>query len=130
MSSVLSVTGPRASVEFVVSDELIGQLHRAGAENVRGIVESFSPDQRAAIAGYCWRRAHLRSVGLAVAAHCGERSLNHALGPIGVGILFLQSRQQIMNEIKGPTFDRRKITLATHQRTIVFEPLQELEETS
>jgi hypothetical protein len=112
MSSVPSVTGPRAAVEFVVSDELVGQLHRAGAKNVGDIIESYSHDQRAAIAGYCWRRAHLRSVGLAVAAYCDERSLNHALGPTGGVVLFLQSREPIVKEIREPAFGRRKITLA------------------
>jgi hypothetical protein len=130
MSSVLSMAGPEATIDFVVSDDLVGQLHRSGAENVHSIVEPFSHDQRAAIAGFCWRRAHLRNVGLAVAAQCDERSLNDALGPTGGVILFAQSRQSLVKESRGPSFDRRKITLASLQQTVVFEGFQELEETA
>ena len=68
---------------------------------------------------YCYRRAHLASIGLAIAAICEKDELISSGGNTGAA-LFERSREAP----KSPSIDahkagRRKITLAT-------EPLRQL----
>jgi hypothetical protein len=87
-------------------------LHRANDLFIPGFVYGLAPDVRASLALFCYRRAHLHSMGLAIAASCDEDSLVWAGGSVGA-FVFACSRQASPREVQSPRADRRKITLAT-----------------
>jgi hypothetical protein len=95
-----------------VRDELLGELHRANDLFIPGFVYGLAPDVRASLALFCYRRTHLHSMGLAIAARCEEDSLVWAGGSVGA-FVFACSRQASQREVQSPRADRRKITLAT-----------------
>jgi hypothetical protein len=93
-------------------DDLVGRLHRAGANGARGIIEEFSLGARADLAAFCWQRTHLYEIGLAIAEHCDERSLSERLGITRGNVLFVQSRERKVRGDKALRSYRPKITLA------------------
>jgi hypothetical protein len=54
---------------------LLGQLYRDNAHGLDSLMTDVPPKTRAMLALYCHRRAHLRSIGLAVAATCNKSDL-------------------------------------------------------
>jgi hypothetical protein len=98
-----------------VSDELLGELYRTNEPIVPGFVSVLAPDVRASLALFCYRRCHLHSMGLAIAAGCDEDDLMYAGGNVGA-FLFTSSRKaspQAGLSPDVPKSDKRKITLAT-----------------
>jgi hypothetical protein len=75
-----------------VPEHLLGQLYRAEAHGLDELVGTVSPKTRAMLALYCYRRTHLQSIGLAVAASCEERDLEELAGHAGRA-LFEKARQ-------------------------------------
>ena len=55
-----------------VSDHLLGELYRANGLFVPGFVSTLPPDVRALLALFCYRRSHLHSMGLGIAAICDK----------------------------------------------------------
>ena len=96
-----------------VSDELLGTLYRANAHGLNELVATVPQKTRALLAVYCYRRAHLASIGLAIAATCERDDLAWFGGNAGA-VLFDRSREAPQ---PSSTNDRangqRKITLAT-----------------
>jgi hypothetical protein len=74
-----------------VADSVLGQLYRASPHGLVEIIETVPPEVRAMLAVYCYRRAHLASIGLAIAASCDEDDLAWHGGNLGVD-LFTKSR--------------------------------------
>jgi hypothetical protein len=70
----------------LVSDELLGTLYRVNADGLNELIATVSLKVRALLAAYCYRRAHLGSIGLAIAATC-ERDDLAGCGKIGA-VLF------------------------------------------
>jgi hypothetical protein len=108
---------PSARLEFAddvcpVRDELLGELCRANDLFVPNFVYGLDPDIRASLALFCYRRSHLHSMGLAIAASCDEDSLVWAGGNVGASV-FTSSREAAPREVLSPSADRRRITLAT-----------------
>jgi hypothetical protein len=95
-----------------VRDELLGELCRANDLFVPSFVYRLPPDIRAALALFCYRRSHLHSMGLAIAASCDEDSLVWAGGSVGA-FIFTCSRKVASQEVPSPRPERRKITLAS-----------------
>src|SRR5271169_4470799 len=95
-----------------VRDELLGELCRANDLFVPGFVYGLPPNIRASLALFCYRRSHLHSMGLGIAASCDEDSLVWAGGSVGA-FIFACSRQTAPQEVLSPRADRRRITLAT-----------------
>ncbi len=96
-----------------IPDETLGQMYRASAQGLSQLIASVSPTARALLAVYCYRRAHLASIGLAIAATCEKDDLTALAGNIGVG-LFERSRETRHSSITStPANGRRKITLST-----------------
>src|SRR5580704_4171935 len=95
-----------------VSDELIGRLYASRQHELAQMVADLPAQQRANLALFCYQRAHLREIGLAVAATCDQWSLVNAAGKAG-DVLFAHSRTQ--PEVIEPVlpYGRRKITLAS-----------------
>lgn len=92
-----------------VADELLGSLYRDSEHGLPLLVESVSADVRAMLALFCYRRAHLHSLSLAIAATCTEHDLVVQGGMAG-STLYAQSR-----EAPRATAERRRgaITLPT-----------------
>ena len=53
-----------------VPDEMLGELYRASKAGLPELIATVSPDVRAALALYCYRRGHLKGIGLAIASTC------------------------------------------------------------
>src|SRR5205807_4946872 len=94
-----------------VSDELIGRLYRSSQHGINELVSGLSIDRRGSLAAFCYGRAHLRDIGLAIAATCDLETLVGVGGRAG-NFLFEQSRE-IRNEEKPRSGSKQsKISLA------------------
>src|SRR5271154_6987065 len=58
-----------------VSEELLGTLYRSSQHGLSELVKNVGSETRALLALYCYRRAHLQDIGLAIAATCSEPDL-------------------------------------------------------
>lgn len=101
--------------EFVASEELISRLYRASEQTIRDVIAPLTPRQCAGLAAFCYRRSHLHSVGLTIAATCGQMTLTQVLGTAVGTVLFKQSRQRRTPVGRVPGAHRPKITLARPQ---------------
>ncbi len=95
-----------------VTDDKLGELYRASKDGLPRLIATVSPDVRAALALYCYRRAHLNEIGLAVASTCEERDLVVWGGTAGAA-LFARSREAASTVAVGSRATRQKITLAS-----------------
>ena len=94
-----------------VADEMLGEMYRTSMHGLTQLIATVPPTVRAALAVYCYRRAHLASIGLAIAATCEEADLT-SLGNVGV-MLFERSRQSPQSSpTDARANERRKITPA------------------
>jgi hypothetical protein len=100
----------------VLSDDLVGWLYRADEDSVVELMSRLSPQQRADVAVFCYQKAHLHQIGLAIAATCDPGALIQALGTVRGRILFAQSRESRPQSDRRPPGQRRKITLATRAK--------------
>ena|SRR5690349_10023877 len=95
-----------------VSDEILGEMYRASAHGLDELVATVSPAARALLAVYCYRRAHLASIGLAIAAICDKDDLSFYGGNAGA-VLFERSREAPQaSSPDARSSHRRRITLA------------------
>jgi hypothetical protein len=92
-----------------VSDELLGELCRAN-DLVPCFVSTLAPEVSALLALFCYRRSHLHSMGLAIAATCDEDHLVWAGQGVGK-FLFASSRE--VSPAVVPEMNRGKVTLAS-----------------
>lgn len=95
-----------------VGDEFLGSLYRASPHGLVELVETVSSDVRAMLALFCYRRAHLHSLSLAIAATCNERDLTEQGGTVGTA-LFAMSREAPTANVASAATTRRSITLST-----------------
>lgn len=95
-----------------VGDELLGSLYRASEHGLSELVESVSPDVRAMLALFCYRRNHLHSMGVAIAATCTQRDLVEQGGVVG-STLFAMSREAPSSAPLISAYGKRSITLST-----------------
>ena len=94
-----------------VGDQMLGEIYRASAHGLNDLIATVSPEARALLAVYCYRRAHLVSVGLAIAATCEKDGLSFAGGNAGAA-LFERSREALQSApVEGQSSGRRKVTL-------------------
>src|SRR5271168_4694435 len=75
-----------------VRDELLGEMYRANENGLARLVESVSPEVRAMLALFCYRRSHLHALALAIASSCTERELIQLGGRVG-STLYTLSRE-------------------------------------
>ncbi len=94
-----------------VSENLFGQIYRASPEGLEALIDTVPAELRAVLAHYCYRRAHLASLGLAIAASC-EREDLMAAGSNGEA-LYRRSRQPDEPPPLSHYERRRTVTLAT-----------------
>jgi hypothetical protein len=93
-----------------VDDQTLGQMYRASPDGLEQLVATVSPQARAMLAIYCYRRAHLSSIGLAIAAECAKDDLVQTGGAAGA-MLFDRSREPPRTVAATPALARRKISL-------------------
>src|SRR3954466_12784915 len=96
-----------------VRDELLGELYRASEHGLPKLVESVSPEVRAMLALFCYRRSHLYTLALSIAASCSERDLIQLGGRVG-STLYALSREPAARATSSTSYGNRKpITLST-----------------
>ena len=108
-----------------VPDETLGEMYRASARGLSELIASVPPTARALLAVYCYRRAHLASIGLTIAASCEKDDLAALAGNAGAG-LFEQSRNLRPSLAADPRANgRRKITLSTWSLRRHLSPIED-----
>ena len=99
--------------DYAAMSEALACLYQAAAHGVGDAVASLSASERAKLAVYCYGRAHLNAIGLAIAAQCDLEQLIGASGSTTVGeALFAQSRDASALVGKPSHGRRAVITLA------------------
>jgi hypothetical protein len=97
-----------------VRDELLGEMYRASEHGLPMLVESVSPQVRAMLALFCYRRSHLHSLALSIAASCGERDLVIIGGRVGSTLYALSREAPASRAAPATSYGGRKpITLST-----------------
>ena len=109
-----TVRAPRPFLDddACISEELIGRLHHAPEGSVLDLVASFGANERASLAMHCYRKCHLRRIGLAIATTCDLNSLVQEWGSLLGRSIFAQSRGGSEDPSQISEGPRRKITLA------------------
>ncbi len=108
-----------------VREELLGEMYRASEHGLAMLVDSVSSDVRAQLALFCYRKSHLHSLALAIAASCEQRDLVQFGGRVG-STLYAQSRQTA-GRTKPASGGRKPITLST-KPLATFAPLMDEED--
>jgi hypothetical protein len=107
-----------------VRDELLGEMYRASENGLPKLVESVSSDVRAMLALFCYRRSHLHSLALSIAASCSERELIQLGGRVG-STLYALSREPAARSAPSSAYGHRKpITLSTKPLS-TFSPIED-----
>ena len=108
-----------------VRDELLGEMYRASEHGLPILVESVSPQVRAMLALFCYRRSHLHSLALSIAASCSERDLVNIGGRVGSTLYALSREAPASCAAPSTSYGGRKpITLSTKPLS-TFAPLDE-----
>jgi hypothetical protein len=95
-----------------VTDKMLGEMYRVSAHGLNELIATVPPTARALLAVYCYRRAHLASIGLAIAATCEKDDLTSCGGNAGA-VLFERSREAPLSLSDARPNGRRQITLAS-----------------
>ena len=91
-----------------VPDRLLGDLYRADPNGLHALVQTIPASVRAMLAIYCYPRAHLNAMAMAIAASCEKEDLINFGGDAGA-VLFEQARRAPKAQVeKG-----RKISLSS-----------------
>ncbi|MGV7214410.1 hypothetical protein [Bradyrhizobium sp. UFLA05-112] len=106
-----------------VRDELLGEMYRASESGLPRLVESVAPEARARLALFCYRRSHLHSLAIAIAASCTERELIESGGRVG-STLYALSRESTAKASPSLSGSRKPITLSTKPLS-VLAPLED-----
>jgi hypothetical protein len=107
-----------------VRDELLGEMYRANENGLPQLVDSVSSEVRAMLALFCYRRSHLHSLALSIAASCSERELIHFGGRVG-STLYALSREPAARATPTSSYGNRKpITLSTKPLS-TFAPVED-----
>jgi hypothetical protein len=92
---------------------MLGELYRASKAGLPELIATVTPDVRAALALYCYRRGHLKGIGLAIASTCDSYDLETVGGTAGAA-LYARSRETTPTvPMPSPYVARQKITLAS-----------------
>jgi hypothetical protein len=75
MGAVMTYMNLGRDEDDCISEELLARLHNA---SVLALVATFRADDRARLAHLCYRKTHLRPIGLAIGSTCGLRRCKEA----------------------------------------------------
>jgi len=108
-----------------VQDDLLGAMYRASENGLPQLVESVSADVRAMLALFCYKRSHLHSLALAIAASCNERDLIQLGGRVGSTLYALSREAPAARIVPSSSYGNRKpITLSTKPLS-TFAPFED-----
>lgn len=107
-----------------VRDELLGEMYRASEHGLPKLVETVSPEVRAMLALFCYRRSHLHQLALAIAASCTERDLIGIGGRVGSTLYALSREGAVRASVSVSSGGRKPITLSTKPLS-TFKPLDD-----
>jgi hypothetical protein len=108
-----------------VQDELLGEMYRASENGLPQLVASVSSDVRAMLALFCYRRSHLYSLALSIAASCSERELIQLGGRVGSTLYALSRQAPATHAAASSSYGNRKpITLSTKPLS-TFSPVED-----
>src|ERR1019366_757985 len=99
-----------------VRDELLGEMYRANENGLPKLVESVSSEVRAMLALFCYRRSHLHSLALSIAASCSERELIQLGGRVG-STLYALSREPAARSAPSSSYGNRQSMPSARHRT-------------
>ena len=102
-----------------VRDELLGEMYRASEHGLPQLVASVSPDVRAMLALFCYRKSHLYSLALTIAGTCSEQDLVQFGGRVGSTLYALSREPAARNTTASSYGNRKPITLSTKPLTAV-----------
>jgi len=60
--------------DICISEEVIGRLHHASEDSILDLVSTLRASERANLAMHCYRKSHLRQIGLTIATTCDLKS--------------------------------------------------------
>ena len=103
-----------------VREELLGEMYRSNENGLPQLVDSVSSDVRAMLALFCYRRSHLHTLAMTIAASCTERDLVALGGRVG-STLYAMSRETTTVRAPSPVSygHRKPITLSTKPLSMV-----------
>ena len=107
-----------------VQEDLLGAMYRASENGLPQLVESVSSDVRAMLALFCYRRSHLHSLAIAIAASCDERELIQLGGRVGSTLYALSHETSAPRATSSSYGNRKAITLSTKPLT-TFTPVDD-----
>jgi hypothetical protein len=107
-----------------VREELLGEMYRANENGLTQLVESVSSEVRAMLALFCYRRSHLYSLALSIAASCSERELTQLGGRVGSTLYALSREPAARTEPSSSYGNRKPITLSTKPLS-TFSPIED-----
>lgn len=91
--------------------EALDRLYGAASQSVHEIVATLTDSERARLAVFCYSRAHLNAIGLAIAATCAlDQLMAVAQSPTAGRAIFAQSRDALVTT--KPLARRSAISLA------------------
>jgi hypothetical protein len=97
-----------------VQEDLLGAMYRANENGLPQLVASVSSDVRAMLALFCYRRSHLHTLAVSIAASCDERDLIHFGGRVGSTLYALSREAATSRTAATSSYGHRKaITLST-----------------
>ncbi|WP_375415470.1 hypothetical protein [uncultured Bradyrhizobium sp.] len=97
-----------------VRDDLLGAMYRANENGLPQLVDSVSADVRAMLALFCYKRSHLHSLALSIAASCTERDLIQLGGRVGSALYALSREAPAARMMPSASYGHRKpVTLST-----------------
>ena len=111
-----------------VRDELLGEMYRANEHGLARLVDTVSSDVRAMLALFCYRRSHLHSLALSIAASCTERELVNFGGRVGSTLYALSREAPASRSVSVSSYNGRKpITLSTKPLS-TLAPIEDLDD--
>jgi hypothetical protein len=112
-----------------VRDELLGEMYRANEHGLARLVDTVSSDVRAMLALFCYRRSHLHTLALSIAASCTERELIHFGGRVGSTLYALSRQAPASRSVSASSYNARKpITLSTKPLSTFVPIVDELDD--
>ena len=108
-----------------VREDLLGEMYRANENGLPQLVESVSSEVRAMLALFCYRRSHLHSLAVSIAASCSERELIQLGGRVGSTLYALSREAPATRLAPSSSYGHRKpITLSTKPLS-TFSPVDD-----
>jgi hypothetical protein len=111
-----------------IRDELLGEMYRANENGLPQLVESVSSDVRAMLALFCYRRSHLHSLAVSIAASCSERELVEFGGRVGSTLYALSRQTAEIRAVPSLYGHRKPITLSTKPLSTFSPIVDEIDE--